>query len=150
VALAALRARVEVEEVLGGERVDERVADVGRLGACGERREPVARALVLYGHADGTHEHMHGLRERDGGDPEEREDTVHPPVREAGVVCRLAVEAQVDEGLPHEPADRRPDLEIRVVCGYAEGLEEEAGQREEEETPEENPVSEFVPLRLVP
>ena len=149
VALAAFRAGVQIEEVLGRERVDERVADVGGFGVGVERREPVARPLILHGHADGSDEHVDGLRERDRRHPEEREDSVHPPVRDAGVVCGLSVEADGDEPFAHEPADRRPDLEVGIMGRNAKGLEEEACQCEEEETPEEDPVAQLIAFRLV-
>ena len=69
---------------------------------------------------------------------------MHPPVREAGVVCGLPVEADGDEPLADEPADRRPHLEDGIVCRDPERLEQEAGQREEEEDAEEDPVADHV------
>src|SRR4029453_3367319 len=72
------------------------------------------------------------------------EDPVHPPVGEAGVLRGLAVEAHGDEALADEPAHRRPVLEVGVVRYDPEGFEQEACQREEEEAPEEGPVTERV------
>ena len=74
---------------------------------------------------------------------------MHPPVRRARGVGGGSLEADADERLPDEPADRRPDLEVRVVGGDTEGLEQEAGEREEEEAAEEDPVAEAVAARLV-
>ena len=149
VALAALRARIQVEQVLGRKRVDGRVADLLGLGVRRQRQERVAGAVVLGGDAGGPREHVHSLRERDRGDPEEGEDAMHPPRHRSRGVGGAVVEPDRDERLPDEPAERRPHLEARVVRSDPEGLEQEAGEREEEEAPEEDPVAEPVALRLV-
>ena len=111
--------------------------------ASGRGKRALPGALVLDGHAGRPGQHVHRLRERDRGDPEEREDAVHPPGHRAGGLG-VALEARRDERLADEPAERRPYLEGRVVGGDAEGLEQEAGEREEEEVAEEDPVAEPV------
>jgi hypothetical protein len=149
VALAALRARVEVDEVLPGEIADEGVADFLRLRVSGYGGELLAGGVVAEGDPGGPGEHVNRLRERDRGHEPERDDAVHPPLDVAGVVCRRPIQAEVHQTLPGQPADRRPHLEVRVVSGDAERLEEEAGEREEEEETEERPVSDHVRTPVV-
>ena len=149
VALAALRAGVEVEQVLGREGVDEGVADVRGLRAGGDRREAVARPVVLDRDPGRAGEHVHRLRERDRGDPEERDDAVHPPVDGARVRRGAVLEAEGTECVPDRVAHGCPHLEARVVRGDPKRLEQEPGEREEEEAAEEDPVAEPVAARLV-
>ena len=149
VALAALRAGVQVQQVLGRERVDRGVADLLGLRVGREGQKRLAGAVVLGGDAGRPGQHVHRLRERDRRDPEEREDAVHPPGHRPGRFRCAALEAESDERLPGEPAERRPHLEARVVRGDPERLEEEAGKREEEEAAEEEPVAQPVALCLV-
>jgi hypothetical protein len=66
---------------------------------------------------------VHGLRERDGRDPEEGEHPVHPPVRCPGRLRRRPVEAELPEALAGEPPDGRPDFEVGVVGCNAERFE---------------------------
>ena len=74
---------------------------------------------------------------------------MHPPLREMRALRRVAGQPQVPEALAGGPAQRRPDLEVRVELGDPEGFEEEAGESEEEENPEEEPVADHVGLAVV-
>jgi hypothetical protein len=138
VALSALRARVQVEKVLGQEGVDERIADVRGLGACRERGQAVAGPVVLDRHSGRPGEHVDRLRERDRGDPEERDDPVHPPVDGSCIRRGAILEAEGTECVPDRVAHGCPHLEARVVRGDPERLEQEPGEREEEEAPRKN------------
>jgi hypothetical protein len=74
---------------------------------------------------------------------------VYPPIDRARV-CRGAVlEADGTEGVPDRVAHWRPHLEARIVRGDPKRLEQEPGERKEEEAGEEDPVTEPVTPRLV-
>ena len=143
-ALAAFRARVEIEEVAGEQIGDQLVADLLGLGVLWERGEPPARLVVLDGHPGRPGDHVHGLRERDRGDEGECDDAVNPPVDAVRHQRGAVVEADGAEALTHDPADRRPHLERRVRLRDPERLEQEARQGEEEQETEEEPVAEHV------
>ena len=135
--------------MLGREGVDEGIADVRGLRAGGDRREAVARPVVLDRHPRRAGEHVDSLREGDRRDPEERDDAVHPPVDGARVRGRPVLEAEGTECVPDRVAHGCPHLEARVVRGDAKRLEQEPGEREEEEAAEEDPIAEPVAARLV-
>ena len=150
VALPALRAGVEVDEVLPGEVGDEPVADLLRLGVLGQRQEPVAGAVVLERDVGRARDHVHGLRERDRGDEGERHDAVHPPLDEVRGLRRVARRGR-GRGSPARRASRSGDQasKLGVELGDPERLEQEAGQREEEEEAEEGPVADPVRAPVV-
>ena len=149
VALAALRAGVEVEQVARREIGDPLVADLVRLRVLGQRHEAPTGLRVLDGDAGRARQHVDGLRERDGRDERERHDPVQPPVDSVRRLCGVPVEADVDEALADDPPDRRPGLERRIGLGDPERLEQEAGQREEEQQAEEEPVAADVSRAIV-
>ena len=74
---------------------------------------------------------------------------MHPPVDGARVGRGSVLESDRPEGVADRVADGRPHLEARVVGGDPKRLEQEAGQREEEEAAEENPVAEHVAAGLL-
>ena len=144
VALAALRAGVERDEVLPGEIRDLPVPNLFRRRALRKGRQPLAREVVADADVRWAREHVHRLRERDRGDERERDDAVRPPGGEMGARRLLGGHAEPAEAAPDGPADRRPGLEGRIRLRDAERLEQEAAQREEEERPEEDPVADHV------
>ncbi len=61
-----------------------------------------------------------------------------------------AVDPDRDQSLADEPAERRPLLERRIGFGDPQGLEQEAGDAEEEKRADEDPVADLVTPALVP
>ena len=146
VALAALRAGVEVEQVLGRERVDgarSRPPPASRLPGAAASALPARSSLTRDARRAG--EHVHRLRERDRGDPEERERRRAPTTSTARGRLGRAVRrsrrrrnACADAASRTAPRSRSDGF----VGGDAERLEQEAGEREEEQAAEEDPVAE--------
>src|SRR5205085_1541367 len=144
-ALAALRARVELEEVARREVEDRPESDLVRLRTRGNRHELLRGALLACRDARGAREHVHGLREGNRGDEAERDDAVHPPLDEVRGRRRFSADTDASQRMPRSPAERRPDLERRIALGDPERLQQESRQSEEEQDPEERPVADHGP-----
>src|SRR5439155_9612162 len=74
VALAALRARVELDEVPRGEIEDRSVTDLVRLCVRRNRRQLLSGLVVAQRDARRAREQVHRLRKRNGGNEAERYD----------------------------------------------------------------------------
>ena len=106
VALAALRARVERDEVLPREVADAAVPDLLGRRAGGEEWQPLAGQVVANGDVRRPREHVHGLRERDRRHEPERDDTMRPPGREVRARCLLRGHPEPAEAVADRPAER--------------------------------------------
>src|SRR5205823_14552801 len=135
---------VELEEGARREVEDRAIPHFVLLRVRREWRELSSRPVVARCDARRTGEHVHRLRERNGGDEAERGDAVHPPLDEVRVSGRASGETEPAEGLSNRPTERRPDLERRVRLGNTERLQQESRQGEEEEDAKESPVTDHV------
>src|SRR6266849_3490348 len=148
-ALAALRAGVELDEVARREVEDRSVAHLVRLCVRRNRCQLSAGPLVARRDARRAREQVHRLRERNGGDEAEGCDAVHPPLHEVRVGGRVAGHTEPTESLSDGPTERRPDFERGVRFRNTERLEQESRQGEEEEDAEERPVADHVQTTAV-
>src|SRR6266849_4501783 len=148
-ALAALRAGVELDEVARREVEDRSVAHLVRLCVRRNRCQLSAGPLVARRDARRAREQVHRLRERNGGDEAEGCDAVHPPLHEVRVGGRVAGHTEPTESLSDGPTERRPDFERRVRFRNTERLEQESRQGEKEEDAQERPVADHVQTTAV-
>src|SRR5439155_10019514 len=149
VALAALRAGVELEEIARREVENGAVPDLSRLRIRRNRWQLSSRPIVAQRDARRTREHVHRLRERNGSNEAERCDAVHPPLDEVCVGGRVSGDTEPAEGFCDGPTERRPNLERRVRLGNTERLEQESRQGEEEQDAKEGPVTDHVQTTAV-
>src|SRR5205823_14180000 len=105
VALAALRAGVEGEEVLPVEVADPSVPDLLGRRVRGEQRQPLAGPLIADADVRWGREHVDGLREGNRRDERERDDAVRPPGREVRARGLLRRHPERAEAAGDDPAE---------------------------------------------
>src|SRR6266550_4499097 len=111
VALAALRAGIELEEIARWKVENGAVPDLVSLRVRRDRWQLSSGLVIARRDARRAGEHVHRLREWNGRDEAKRYDAVHPPLDEVRVGGRVACETEPAESLADGPAERRPDFE---------------------------------------